>query len=86
MNKEIKECLITKEDLTLWIDRPPSNDDLDLCEYLANAVKLKYEFGARIDKAIEYIEHYKPVALEDKILEILKVQNNLYKGLIMWYI
>ena len=29
-----------------------------------------------VNKAIEYIEHYKPVALEDKILEILKGDNN----------
>lgn len=30
----------------------------------------------KIDKAIEYIEHYKPVALEDKILKILEGGNN----------
>jgi predicted transcriptional regulator len=41
----------------------------DKAEYTHNLIE-------RIDKAIEYIEHYKPVALEDKILEILKGENN----------
>ena len=37
MNKE--EIKITKEDLVSWLDRPPSNEDLDLCSYLANALE-----------------------------------------------
>lgn len=37
-----------------------------------NLIKELIKLQQRIDKAIEYIEHYKPVALEDKILEILK--------------
>lgn len=41
MNEELK---ITKEDLVNWIDRPPSNDDLDLCEYLSNAVQNRQKY------------------------------------------
>lgn len=33
------ELKITKEDLVTWLDRPPSNEDLDLCSYLANALE-----------------------------------------------
>lgn len=61
MNKE--EITITKEDLVQWLDRPPSNDDLDLCEFLANAVqnRQKYyeenqELKDRIDKVGKAIE------------------------------
>lgn len=41
MNEELK---ITKEDLVNWIDRPPSNGDLDLCEYLSNAVQNRRKY------------------------------------------
>lgn len=36
MKEEIK---ITKEDLVMWLDRPPSDDDFDLCSFLAKAVE-----------------------------------------------
>ena len=39
-----EEITITKEDLVLWLDRPPSNDDLDLCEYLANVVQNRQKY------------------------------------------
>lgn len=39
-----EEITITKEDLVLWLDRPPSNDDLDLCKYLANAVQNRQKY------------------------------------------
>lgn len=45
MNKELK---ITKEDLVNWIDRPPSNDDLDLCKYLSNAVQNREKYFEKI--------------------------------------
>lgn len=42
MNEELK---ITNEDLIDWIDRPPSNDDLDLCSYLVNAVEKQHNWN-----------------------------------------
>ena len=51
-----KEVLITSQDLVDWIDRPPSNDDLDLCNYLENAVKNQYKYKNVIDKIKELIE------------------------------
>lgn len=45
-----KDLIITQQDLVDWIDRPPSNDDLDLCSYLSNAVKNQYEYKEEIDK------------------------------------
>lgn len=41
MNDDFKK---TKEDLIGWIDRPPSNYDLDLCSYLANAVENQHKY------------------------------------------
>lgn len=87
MYEEINKNLMTKDDVAAWLDRPPSNDDLDLCQYLANAVKLKYEFGEKIEKAIKYIETTtakndelrctKLLAVNqvEKLLEILKGSN-----------
>lgn len=45
-----KDLIITQQDLVDWIDRPPSNDDLDLCSYLSNAVKNQYEYHKEIDR------------------------------------
>lgn len=42
INKE--ELKITKEDLALWLDRPPSNDDLDLCAYLEKALENQHNY------------------------------------------
>lgn len=46
MNKE--ELKITKEDLALWLDRPPSNDDLDLCAYLEKALENQHNYYQEI--------------------------------------
>ena len=56
-----KEVLITSQDLVEWIDRPPSNDDLDLCNYLENAVKNQYKYKNVIDRIKEYIKHYETI-------------------------
>ena len=52
-----KELLITSQDLVDWIDRPPSNDDLDLCNYLENAVKNQYKYKNVIDKIKEIVNN-----------------------------
>lgn len=41
---KIEELKITKEDLVLWLDRPPSNDDLDLCAYLEKALENQHNY------------------------------------------
>ena len=46
INKE--ELKITKEDLALWLDRPPSNDDLDLCAYLEKALENQHNYYQEI--------------------------------------
>ena len=56
-----KDLIITQQDLVDWIDRPPSNDDLDLCSYLSNAVKNQYEYHKEIDRlnnAFDELEKY----------------------------
>lgn len=51
-----KDLIITQQDLVDWIDRPPSNDDLDLCSYLSNAVKNQYEYKRQIEIMEKYFE------------------------------
>lgn len=43
-----EELKITKEDLALWLDRPPSNDDLDLCAYLEKALENQHNYYQEI--------------------------------------
>lgn len=90
-----EEITITKEDLVLWLDRPPSNDDLDLCEYLANAVQNRqkyYEENQQLKERCEkYCEQYQTVCDEltsekmdlkqvlDEIREYINKQIREYK-------
>lgn len=55
MNEDLK---ITKEDLVLWLDRPPSNDDLDLCSYLSNAVENQYKYYEENKQLKEDLKEY----------------------------
>lgn len=62
-----KDLIITQQDLVDWIDRPPSNDDLDLCNYLSNAVKNQYEYHKEIERLNNII---------DELEKYLKEQND----------
>lgn len=57
-----KDLIITQQDLVDWIDRPPSNDDLDLCSYLSNAVKNQYEYHKEIDRLNKECDTYMKIA------------------------
>ena len=50
MNKELK---ITKEDLIVWLDRPPTDYDLELCAYLENALENQEKYYNQIQKLQE---------------------------------
>jgi hypothetical protein len=64
-NKEFSKKMVKEE-------RAKGNKIVSAIPDAEYVYKKYYEKVEQIDKAIEYIEHYKPVALEDKILEILK--------------
>ena len=38
-----EEIMITKEDLVNWLDRPPSNDDLDLIGFITTRLENFYK-------------------------------------------
>lgn len=45
MNEEVyKKIRITRDDLIDWIDRPPSNHDIELCDYLVNALDNQFKY------------------------------------------
>ena len=58
MNKEI---MINQQDLIDWIDRSPSNDDLDLINYIVNRLDNFYTLEERnknaLNKAQEVKDH-----------------------------
>lgn len=50
MNKKIK---ITKEDLVIWLNRPPTDYDLELCAYLEKALENQEKYYNQIQKLQE---------------------------------
>lgn len=76
-----EELMITKEDLVNWLDRPPSNDDLDLIGFittrLENFYKLEQEnkqLKEKIDKAKEksiYLQNTYGYILDDLTLLLM---------------
>ena len=61
---------LTKEMLIDWIDRPPSNSDLDLINYIIGLQNNR-------DKAIEYVKEFRFATVKfeqhsDTLLNILK--------------
>lgn len=58
MNKEIT---INQQDLIDWIDRSPSNNDLDLIDYIVNRLENFYKLDeeiARLNKIIDELEKW----------------------------
>ncbi len=56
-----KEIMINQQDLIDWIDRSPSNDDLDLINYIMNRLDNFYTLEERnknaLNKAQEVKDH-----------------------------
>ena len=77
-----EEIKITKEDLVLWLDRPPSDDDLDLCIYLSNAVENRHKYfqeNQKLKNRITELENDKQALIDwlNETLNELK-QNDIY--------
>lgn len=45
-----KDLMITKQDLIDWIDRPPSNDDLDLATFIATRLEKFYDLEDQLQQ------------------------------------
>jgi len=56
MNK--KELLINKDDLIDWIDRPPSNNDLDLITFITTRLENFYDLQEENKKLKELCDKY----------------------------
>lgn len=85
MNEEIR---ITRDDLVAWIDRSPSNADLELCDYLVNALDNQFKYyeeikqlqqeNQELKKQLEYLrsgEYLNQLKFERNMLEDI-VQNS----------
>lgn len=55
-DEEYKNIRITRDDLIDWIDRPPSNSDIELCDYLVNALDNQYKYYNEIQQLKEVID------------------------------
>ena len=45
-----EEIMITQQDLVDWIDRPPSNDDLDLATFIATRLEKFYDLEHQLQQ------------------------------------
>ena len=70
---KIEELKITKKDLALWLDRPPSNDDLDLCAYLEKALENQHNYYQEIKQLQQENQQ-----LKEKINKALNKINNMF--------
>ena len=52
-----KELMITKEDLVNWLDRPPSNDDLDLIGFITTRLENFYKLQQENKQLKETIDN-----------------------------
>lgn len=64
---------LTKEMLIDWIDRPPSNSDLDLINYIIDLQNNK-------DKAIEYLYHCDSGQISKEVTDVAIILENILKG------
>lgn len=64
---------ITTDDLVAWIDRPPSDADLELCDYLVNALDNQFKYYEEIQQLREKVIN------QNKALSDLNVTIQGYK-------
>lgn len=71
---------ITTDDLVAWIDRSPSNADLELCDYLVNALDNQFKYYEEIQQLREKIINQNKAlsGLNVKIQQI-KCKNSQFK-------
>lgn len=63
-DEQYKKIRITRDDLIDWIDRPPSNSDIELCDYLVNALDNQYKYYNEIQQLKYVIEEVRQLALK----------------------
>lgn len=56
--EEYEDIRITREDLVDWIDRPPSNHDFELIDYLVNALDNQFKYYNIIEEAEKYVNNH----------------------------
>ena len=84
-----EELMITQQDLIDWLDRPPSNDDLDLATFISARLENFYELEKQlqqkeniIKEVREYIKSnewgidYEHSSCRTHLLEILDKEVN----------
>ena len=58
-DEQYKVLRITRDDLLDWIDRPPSNADIELANYLVNALdnqRKYYEENQQLKEKVDYLK------------------------------
>lgn len=59
MNRIPKDIMITRQDLIYWLDRPLSNEDMDLIDYIVNRLENFYkldEENSQLNKIVNKIK------------------------------
>jgi len=58
--------MITQQDLIDWIDRPPSNDDLDLATFISTRLEKFYDLEHQLQQKENIIKEVREYANADK--------------------
>ena len=54
-----RDLMITKQDLIDWIDRPPSNNDLDLAIFISTRLEKFYDLEQKLQQKENIIKEVK---------------------------
>lgn len=65
---EEKELLINEADLLAWINRPPSDDDLDLARFIATRLEKFYDLENQLQQKENIIKEVREYIKEHKNL------------------
>lgn len=74
-DEKYKAIRITRGDLINWIDRPPSNEDIELCDYLVNALDNQYKYYKEIQRLKKVIEEVRKTLINSKKYKMANAMN-----------
>ena len=81
-----EELMITQQDLIDWLDRPPSNDDLDLATFISTRLENFYKLEEQLQQKENIIKEVRELLKNDyfedgsftnqeKVFELLDKEN-----------
>ena len=77
-----RNLMITKQDLIDWIDRPPSNNDLDLAIFISTRLEKFYDLEQKLQQKENIIKEVREYILSNQNTELSVDSYFKYKDLV----